>query len=180
MTPSITSLTATADDHRIARLAAIAIGLTMVEAALPSPIPGVKPGLANIVVLIVLLRYGLNAAAWVAVLRVLAASLLMGSFLTPGFTLSLGGALASIAALSVTSRLPSAWFGPVTHSVVAAFAHIAGQLTVVFVWLIPHAGIRYLIPIFAGSALLFGLVNGLIAAKLLQAEPETAERALAA
>jgi heptaprenyl diphosphate synthase len=39
---------------------------------------------------------------------------------------------------------------------------------VVYVWLIPHAGIAYLIPIFAAAALVFGTVNGLIAARFME------------
>jgi len=34
-------------------------------------------------------------------------------------------------------------------------------------WLIPHASVAYLIPIFAVAALFFGFINGLITAKLL-------------
>jgi heptaprenyl diphosphate synthase len=48
-----------------------------------------------------------------------------------------------------------------------AFAHIAGQLLVVRLWLIPHAGLAYLIPIFAAAALFFGIINGLITSALL-------------
>ena len=81
MTHSAIELPVTADDRRIARLAALAIGLTLAEAAIPSPIPGVKPGLANIVVLLVLLQHGWRAAAWVSGLRVLAGGLLLGSLL---------------------------------------------------------------------------------------------------
>ena len=56
MTPSATEieLRPTADDHRVARHAAAAIVLTVAEAAIPLPLPGVKPGLANIVTLVVL------------------------------------------------------------------------------------------------------------------------------
>ena len=50
-----------AEDHRIARLAAAAIGLSLIDAAIPTPLPGVKPGLANIVTLIVLARCGWRA-----------------------------------------------------------------------------------------------------------------------
>lgn len=167
MTASIIKLETTATDHHIARMAALAMGLSMLEAAIPSPLPGVKPGLANIVTLIVLTRYGWRMAAWVSLLRVLAGSLLMGSFLTPGFFLSVSGALCSIAILGISQYLPARWFGPVTHSIFGAFAHIAGQLLLVYFWLIPHAGLAYLIPIFATAALLFGTVNGLIAAHYL-------------
>jgi hypothetical protein len=69
-------------DHHIARMAAVALGLTVLENVIPSPLPGVKPGLANIVTLIVLSRYGWRVAAWVSLLRVVAGSLLFGSFLT--------------------------------------------------------------------------------------------------
>lgn len=157
----------TAEDHHLARMAAVALGLTVLEAAIPSPLPGVKPGLANIVTLIVLARYGWRTAAWVSLLRVLAGSLLFGNFLTPGFFLSLSGALLSLLALALTQHLPARWFGSVTQSVFAAFAHIAGQMAVVYLWLIPHAGIAYLIPIFATAALVFGTVNGLIAARFM-------------
>lgn len=169
MTASIIKLETTATDHHIARMAALAMGLSMLEAAIPSPLPGVKPGLANIVTLIVLTRYGWRMAAWVSLLRVLAGSLLMGSFLTPGFFLSVSGALSSIAILGISQYLPARWFGPVTHSIFGAFAHIAGQLLLVYFWLIPHTGLAYLIPIFATAALLFGTVNGLIAAHYLNA-----------
>lgn len=167
MTASIIKLSTTARDHHVARMAALALGLSVLEAAIPSPLPGVKPGLANIVTLIVLARYGWRTAAWVSLLRVVAGGLLLGNFLAPGFFLSLGGALCSLLVLAACSHLPARWFGPVTHSILGAFAHIAGQLLVVYLWLIPHTGLAYLAPIFAAAALLFGTVNGLIAAHFL-------------
>ena len=167
MTASIIRLDTTSDDHQIARMAAIALGLTILENAIPSPLPGVKPGLANIVTLIVLSKFGWRMAAWVSLLRVVAGSLLFGSFLTPGFFLSLIGAVLSLIVLAFFRHLPSRWFGPVSHSIFAAFAHITGQMLVVFLWLIPHAGIAYLIPLFATAALVFGTVNGLIAARFI-------------
>ncbi|NOT68719.1 MAG: Gx transporter family protein [Methylophilaceae bacterium] len=157
----------TADDHCIAQLAALAIGLHLVESILPSPLPGVKPGIANIITLLVLYRFGLATAVWVSLLRVFASSLLLGQFLSPTFLLSLSGAVASLGMLTFAYRLPKNYFGPITLSIVAAFAHIAGQLVVVRLWLIPHAGVAYLIPAFAMAALIFGIVNGLITTYLL-------------
>ena len=167
MTTSTIKLNTTAEDHHVARMAAVALGLTILESAIPSPLPGVKPGLANIVTLIVLTRYGWRAAVWVSLLRVLAGSLLFGNFLAPGFFLSLSGAVCSLVVLAFAQHLPSRWFGSVSHSIYAAFAHIAGQMLVVYLWLIPHAGIAYLIPIFATATLVFGTVNGLIAARFM-------------
>ena len=162
------SLQPTADDHRIARYAAAAIALSVIEAAIPSPLPGVKPGLANIVTLVVLARHGWRDAVWVTLLRVLVGSLVLGQFLAPGFFLSLTGSLASLAMLGAAMHLPSRWFGPVSQSLLAAFAHIAGQLALARLWLVPHDGLFYLLPIFAMAALVFGLANGLAAAKLLE------------
>jgi heptaprenyl diphosphate synthase len=132
-------LHASEEDRKVAALAAAAIGLTLAEAAIPLPIPGVKPGLANIVTLVVLYRHGWRMAAWVAVLRIVAGALALGQFLTPAFVLSLSGGLASLLMLALAIHLPTRWFGPIGLSVLAAFAHIGAQLFVVDAWLLPGA-----------------------------------------
>ena len=95
----------TAEDHRIAWLTALAITIHIMESALPAPVPGLKPGLANVITIIVLLQFGWATAAWVSLLRVLCGSLLLGTFLTPAFVLSLGGALSSMGVLWLAVRL---------------------------------------------------------------------------
>ena len=171
MTASITELRVSAEDRRVAWLATAAVGLALVDAAIPSPLPGVKPGLANIVTLVVLLRYGWGTAVWVSGLRLLAASLLLGYFLAPGFFLALTGTVCSLLTLGLARHLPGRWFGPVSLSILAAFAHIGGQLLLARLWLIPHNGVFLLTPVFAAAALVFGTINGLIAAKLLSETP---------
>ena len=168
MTQSVIELTVTPEDRRIAWLATAAVGLSLVDAAIPTPLPGIKPGLANIVTLIVLARYGWAAAAWVSGLRVIAGGLLLGQLFSPGFFLSLAGALSSLGILALAVRLPVRFFGPVSWSLLAAFAHLAGQLLLARLWLIPHDGLFYLLPFFAVAALVSGLVNGLIAARMLR------------
>ncbi|MBT9589655.1 MAG: Gx transporter family protein [Thiobacillus sp.] len=167
MTRSVIELPVNADDRRIARLAALAIGLTLAEAALPSPVPGIKPGLANIVVLLVLLQYGWRAAAWVSGLRVLAGGLLLGSLFAPGFWLSAAGAITSLGVLALARHLPSQYFGPISLSVLAAFGHIGGQLALAGAWLLPGIALIKLMPVFAAAALVFGAVNGVIVARFL-------------
>ena len=161
------TLHTTPDDHRIAKLTALAIGLHLIESVIPSPLPGVKPGIANIVTLYVLYKYGFATAAWVSLLRVFASSFLLGQFLTPTFVLSLSGTLLSLATLLLFYKLPKQYFSPVSLSILAAFAHITGQLIIVRLWLIPQAGITYLIPIFACASLIFGYLNGLITCMLI-------------
>jgi uncharacterized membrane protein len=59
----------THQDRRIARLTAVATTIHIAESALSSPLPGVKPGLANVAAIVALIQYGW--AAGVAALRVL-------------------------------------------------------------------------------------------------------------
>jgi len=169
MTRLAIELPVTPDDRRIARLAALAIGLTLAEAAIPSPLPGVKPGLANIVILLVLLQYGWRTAAWVSGLRVLGGGILLGSLFAPGFWLSATGAFVSLAVLALARHLPSRHFGPVSLSVLAAFGHIGGQVALAGLWLLPSAALLKLLPLFAAAALIFGAVNGVIVARVLAA-----------
>lgn len=159
----------TRDDHRIAWLTALAITLHIVESALPSPIPGVKPGLANIITIIALIQFGWSTAAWVNLLRVLVGSVLVGSFLSPTFILSLVGALSSLLVLRLASWLPGpkGAFGPIGYSVLAALAHMAGQFYTAYLLFIPHPALFHLLPVLMTAAVIFGLTSGFIAQRIL-------------
>jgi len=164
-------LHSTPDDRRIAALAALAIAIHVLETALPSPLPGVKPGLANVITLVVLLQYGWRDAVWVSLLRVFAGSLLIGSFLTPTFALSLAGACASLAVLGLAWRLnpliPGQGLGAVGFSILAALAHMGGQLIIARLLIIPHDGLFHLLPVLMTAAVLFGIVSGIISQSIL-------------
>ena len=168
MTRSIIKIKTPLLDHQIAQLSAIAIGLSLIESVLPSPMPGVKPGIANIITLYAMYRFNFRTAIWVSILRVFATSLILGQFLSPTFMLSLAGSLLSLLTLYFSIKLPSRFFSPIGLSVLSSFAHITGQLLLVRLWLIPHASIYYLIPIYSAAALAFGLINGWITYRLLK------------
>lgn len=110
-------LITTAEDHRIARLTAAAIGLSLIDAAIPLPLPGIKPGLANIVDAH---RSGTLRLAFGAVGQRFARACWRARTgaisLSPGFFMSLSGAIASLAVLGLAERLPRRWFGPVSWS----------------------------------------------------------------
>ncbi len=162
------TLVATVEDHRIALLAALAITIHIAESALPTPLPGIKPGLANIITIATLCLYGLRTAAWVLMLRVLAGSLLLGTFLSPTFALSFSGAVAALLVLSVARLIPGLGFGAVGYSLLAALAHMAGQFTVAYWLFIPHPALLQLFPVLMTAAVLFGLVSGIIVATMLK------------
>lgn len=154
------------EDQLVAGLAALAIAIHILEAAFPSPLPGVKPGLANVVTVVVYLRYGLRVAAWVALLRVLVGSLLIGTFLSPTFLLSATGAVAAIVVLGVIGSIGRSAVGAVGLSVAAALAHMSGQIWVAYSLFIPHPALLSLAPVLLTAALVFGSVSGLIAASV--------------
>ena len=80
----------------------------------------------------------------VTMLRVIAASLVLRSFLAPGFFLRPRGALCSLLVLALTRILPPRWFGPVQSEHSCRVAHVVGQLALAYVWLVPHAAVWYL------------------------------------
>ena len=164
----------TRDDHLVAALAALAITIHIAESALPSPLPGIKPGLANVVTLLVLCRYGWRMAAWVTLLRVLVGSILIGTFLSPTFFLSASGAIASITILGMLyafsykkspegPKLRSSWaIGPLGLGLAAAMAHMSGQFWVAYSLFVPHPGILTLFPVLLALASVLGIISGLL------------------
>jgi heptaprenyl diphosphate synthase len=174
------------DDVIIAALAALAITIHVAESALPSPLPGVKPGLANVITLVALMMFGWKTAAWVAALRVLVGSLFIGTFLSPAFMLSFSGALCSITLLGVAghwtrknwtrtnrARILKAKPGfslapsPVGLGVLAAMAHMTGQFYAAYWLFIPHKALFNVLPVLMTAALIFGIISGLIASSMV-------------
>ncbi|MDT8383584.1 MAG: Gx transporter family protein [Gammaproteobacteria bacterium] len=161
----------TRDDHLIAGFTALAITIHIAESALPSPLPGIKPGLANVVTLLVLCRYGWRMAAWVSLLRVLVGSILIGTFLSPAFFLSAAGALASVAMLGLlvaVSRALPAWApGPMGLGLAAALAHMSGQFWLAYVLFVPHSGLLMLYPLLMSMAAILGVLSGWLTRSVL-------------
>lgn len=164
-----TTIQTTSDDHLIAWLAALAITIHILESALPTPMPGMKPGLANIVTVIVLIRFGLRTATWVVLLRIVAGSILQGTFLSPTFMLSLSGAVATLAILAAVSTLASLIsISAIGYSILGAMAHMAGQFFAAYTLFIPHPSLFKLLPVLMGFAFIFGCVNGLVSNQVIK------------
>ncbi|HEY5999744.1 MAG TPA: Gx transporter family protein [bacterium] len=148
-------------------LLALALALHLLEGQVPSPLPWVRPGLANLVTLIAVLCVGWRAGMLVAVLRVTIGSLLLGGFLGPAFVLSLAGSVASTAAMALLAR--GAWrlWSPLGVSAAGAVAHGAAQLLVLRTLLLPAADLSWLLPWVLAPALVAGVATGLLANVIL-------------
>jgi len=167
------SLSVSDEDYRIVGLAVLAIIIHIFESAIPSPLPGIKPGLANVITLAVFFLFGLRFAVWVTVLRVLVGSIVAGTFLSPTFLLSASGAFFSILVLYLVYQGRGLGLSCVGVAVLASMAHISGQFLVAYLVFIQHEAIFYLLPVLLTVALFFGLATGLIAKQLvMRAEKE--------
>lgn len=163
-----TPISDAAADRLVVGLAGLAVIIHVLEMAIPSPVPGLKPGLANAITLIVLFRYGWKMAAWVSLLRVVAGSLLIGTFLTPAFLLSLAGAITTLGALALVRALMPLGAGPILAGALASIAHVGGQLTLAWLLFIPHSGLWTLAPWLMALALPLGIFTGLVAVETLK------------
>lgn len=140
----------------------VALGTTLhvVEGMIPNPfpLPGLKLGLANIVTLITVYFYGLRDGLAVTVLRVVLGSLIGGVFLSPGFLLSLSGAVVSTLVMAYFLRYAPC-FSIKGVSVAGAVSHNLGQLLAASL-MIQSGTIFYYLPFLILAALPTGLVTG--------------------
>jgi heptaprenyl diphosphate synthase len=169
MTPLLTKSIFPA--QRLARTALFAgFGLVMFlfEAILPRPLPWAKPGLANVATLLTLYLLGAASAWAVTLLRVLLGSFFIGSFLNPGFWLSLAGGCAATAVMLTLKKHASAQFSVIGISLAGALAHVLAQIAVAGWLIVRRVEIVYLLPAMLWPALFAGLVVGVAAFLLLE------------
>ena len=136
-------------------LTAAAIVIAILESFIPSVgIPGVKLGLANIVVLVILYELGIVEAIIVNLLRVLVVGLVRGTFLSMGFLMSLSGAVLSLTIMIVFYLLIKR-FSIIGVSVIGSIFHVSGQILIAMLYLGTAYIVLYL-PIIAISAIITG------------------------
>ena len=143
-------------------LTAATIVIGIAESFIPSiGIPGVKLGLANIMILVTLYELGILEALFVNLARVLVVSLVRGTFFSMGFFMSLTGALLSLGVMILFYLLIKK-FSIIGVSVVGAIFHVLGQILIAMIYLGTAYIVLYL-PIIAISAIITGVIVGLTA-----------------
>jgi len=145
-------------------LAAAALVLSFLEnsllVTLNLSIPGAKPGLANLAVLVALARLGWPYALVVALIKATAVFLATGALTTLWF--SLAGSIASVAAMALLWRLGRRRFSLAGVSALGGAVSNAVQL-LAMVLLTGAAELIYYLPILVALGTLFGLVVGMLA-----------------
>ena len=146
-------------------ITAATIVIAIAESFIPSiGIPGVKLGLANIMILITLYEIGILEAAGISVIRVLVVSLVRGTFLSMGFLMSLTGATLSLG-IMILLYLVIRKFSIIGVSVIGSLFHVFGQILVAIFYL-GSGYVIYYLPVIAISAIITGVLVG-ITAKLI-------------
>lgn len=140
--------------------AALAVLMGYVEAMVPSPvpIPGVKLGLANVIVLIALYFMGTGSAIGVNVIRVIISALLFNGF--SGFLFSIAGAALSMLVMYLAKKVRSS--SVIGVSVLGGVAHNIGQIAVAAV-VLQTPGLMYYLPTLLISGIVTGIVIGIVA-----------------
>jgi len=142
-------------------LTAAAIVIAILESFIPSVgIPGVKLGLANIVILIILYELGILEAVIVNVLRVIVVSFVRGTFLSMGFLMSVTGAALSLGIMILFFVLIKK-FSIIGVSVIGSIFHVTGQILIAMLYLGTAYIVLYL-PIIAISAIITGVFVGIV------------------
>ena len=159
--------TATRRTVFLALLVAMGTALHLVEAMLsiPLPVPGVKLGLANMVSLLAVYLYGFRDGLTVALMRVVLGSLIGGMFLSPGFLLSITGAVASTMVMAFLLKHTNC-FSMIGISMAGAVGHNIGQLLAACL-LLQSPSIMYYLPVLLLAGIPTGIFTGFLLNSLM-------------
>lgn len=142
---------------------ALAMVLGWLESLVPIVlvVPGMKLGLANVVTVVILYRFGWKEAGVVNLLRVGLSAVLFGNLSL--FLYSLAGAALSLAGMALLKK--SDKFSVPVVSVVGGIAHNIGQF-IMAILLIENRSLLYYLPFLMLSGLISGVLIGLCGAWL--------------
>jgi len=146
----------------IALFSALAISSYVVESIIPRPAPGIRLGIANIFVLIILIHYGFKDALFVGILKSIIGNLIIGQFLTPSFLFSISGTFISILVMTVAIN----WFRPLSLlgiSILGAETHTSTQVFLASKLFLGESSFGYLISPYILLALATGIITGITA-----------------
>jgi heptaprenyl diphosphate synthase len=141
---------------------AISVILGYIESFLPSFVHGIKLGLANIIILIVLLYFSWWQALLLSLIRVFIVSLLVGSIFQFGFYVSLAGALASFLIMFIVHIIFKEKISVFGVSIAGSFFHVTAQLFMVFILMNFNTGTFYYLPWLMLFSFPMGALTGFI------------------
>lgn len=155
----------TKDITVIAILTSLAVVISIIESYftfLTDFIPGLKLGLANIVIIYALYKYNFKVAFLISIVRVFIVSLLRTGF-GINFLFSLVGAIFSIIAMILIKKTKLSIIGV---SIIGSIFHSIGQVLIGII-ILSNSNIMYYLPYLLIFSIPTGIIVGLISKKLL-------------
>ena len=143
---------------------ALALIFSYIETWIPNVfgVPGIKLGLANIVIIILLFRFGTKEAYGISAARVILAGFLFGNLAS--ILYGLAGAMLSLTVMLLLKKTGK--FKVITVSAVGGICHNVGQL-IVAILVLENYRISYYLPVLLISGLVTGILIGIVAQEVI-------------
>ena len=150
---------------KMAMLVALAMIFSYIETLIPVPlpIPGIKLGVANMAIIVVMFTIGYSEAVCVDILRVVLTAMMFGNF--NSFIFSISGAVLSIVVMGILKKTDK--FSEVGISVAGGVMHNVGQI-IAAVFIMETPAIAYYLPVLMISGIVTGVVIGIVAALIIK------------
>lgn len=144
---------------------ALALIFSYVETLIPFHIgiPGVKLGLANLIIVIALYKMSLKETYLLSVVRVLLSGFIFGNYFS--IIYSLAGGLLSLTVMALLKR--NGGFSVMGISIAGGVFHNIGQLVVAML-VVETFSVVYYIPVLLIAGLVTGLLIGIAAGEMLK------------
>lgn len=154
---------------RLAIYTAMALALNIFERMIPLPIPfpGVKLGLANFIIVIVLYKHTFKDALIVNIARVLLAAIFGGGL--SALLYSFSGAIVSMIAMALVMQTMRKSVSTLGVSLTGAYFHSFAQIAVAGL-IIQNAGIVTYLPVIMWASLATGGIIGVVSGEFLKRE----------
>lgn len=148
---------------------ALALVASYVETLIPLQIgiPGVKIGLANGVIMVLLYMVNVKETYAVSIGRIILAGFLFGNLMMIAY--SLAGGMLSLTVMVLLRKIKG--FSPVGVSVAGGVAHNVGQLIVAAI-VLETSRLVYYLPVLLISGTIAGIFVGVIAGEIIKRVPK--------
>jgi heptaprenyl diphosphate synthase len=149
-------------------MTALSMALSLAESYIPIPIPapGIKLGFANIVTLILLIKFNLPSALMVSAARSVLAAVFSGA--ASAMLFSLAGGISSCVTMWLFLKLINLDFSLIGVSIIGAATHNTAQILTAML-LMNDGAILYYLPILLLCGIASGTVIGFLAIRAMEA-----------
>lgn len=146
-------------------LTALALIFSYIETLIPLSfgIPGIKLGLANLIIIIAMYRMGIRSAYVLSVVRVVLSGFLFGNLFSIAY--SLAGGLLSLTVMVLLKK--SKKFSLIGISIAGGVFHNVGQLLMAAI-VLESLSVGYYFPPLLLSGMLTGLLIGILSQEMLK------------